>query len=378
MTTPATGSPTDSPTSSFRAPSQHWFPVPYPYGDRNQCDRAPPPIPATRNHTRNRTRKETPMNPAPHADRDHEEQQPTVIAPIPRPCRGCGVGEAQRHTDDCPAVIEAATQAATPSTRRPRPYLEPAIREAARSIVNDLQAAAQSTGCAHPSVDYRACAPAGTCLDCGASVPLDDPEPPASSDPAELRAAKHWRLYRQTQADLDGLRAQLEVATTARRLAEAEVERLRAFNVQLAEGNAERLHRAVEREEAAKVNGLRLAEQLAKVRALADEWARGYNSPTPAPHADRDGSDSPIDLLAHLGQAIARARDGMTGKTTPSDGTSPVDPLRVEEPHDATEAAQGPFSRVFREGGSPAPGHVGQAERALDEAFPPGGEEGHP
>ena len=45
-----------------------------------------------------------------HLDRDLGEapRQPSVtIALIPRPCRGCGVGEAQSHIDDCPSVIEA-------------------------------------------------------------------------------------------------------------------------------------------------------------------------------------------------------------------------------------------------------------------------------
>jgi len=49
-----------------------------------------------------------------NADRDKSEQ-PVIIAPIPRPCRGCGVGEAQQHIDDCPAVVEALEAAQRPS-----------------------------------------------------------------------------------------------------------------------------------------------------------------------------------------------------------------------------------------------------------------------
>ncbi len=41
MTAPRDRFPTGSLTGSFSAPSQHRFPVPHPYGDRNRCDRFP-------------------------------------------------------------------------------------------------------------------------------------------------------------------------------------------------------------------------------------------------------------------------------------------------------------------------------------------------
>lgn len=41
MTRPADRFPTGSPSGSFWVPSPHRFPVPYPYGDRNRCDRFP-------------------------------------------------------------------------------------------------------------------------------------------------------------------------------------------------------------------------------------------------------------------------------------------------------------------------------------------------
>ena len=70
----------------------------------------------------------------------------------------------------------------------------------------------------------------------------------------------------QEQAEKDATIAELR----------AEVERLRAFNVQIAESNAARLHAALEREEAAKVNGFRMAERLSKVEsALFAAWDAG-------------------------------------------------------------------------------------------------------
>jgi len=42
---------------------------------------------------------------------DREPAWTVTIKPIPRPCKGCGVGEAQSHIFNCPAVLEALREA---------------------------------------------------------------------------------------------------------------------------------------------------------------------------------------------------------------------------------------------------------------------------